>query len=223
MSRRRPPVVRAVVLVLCLSACASEPPSAGHERGRCRADRGCDDGLACWSERCVRPPGADCVAVGARLAAVESGDHAGRPRGAIVQQLTGACRTARLTAAEGACLIEATTDDELGRCPRALLPALAGDRRGCERLAAHVASLTRAELARRANLRSLLGPVIDQLGPTVTRSCVEDRWTDETKACVQDATGYDDGEACLDQLDPADRRALERRLTMLVKRGMAMP
>ncbi|MEZ4404744.1 MAG: hypothetical protein R3B06_32290 [Kofleriaceae bacterium] len=102
---------------------------AGAERGECRADGSCAVGLECWSERCVRPPGADCAAVAQRLVGYRVGNYATvEERAPVLAELAGACQAAQLTAREGACLTVAVGEDALLACPRVLVPALEAKR-----------------------------------------------------------------------------------------------
>ena len=109
------------------AACAHDPtgPTPGTERGACiegRAATACGAGLVCLSDRCVRPPGADCAAVASALTSLELGNYAApearRPK---EQAWSAKCEAEHVTLDEGACVIGARTIDELRRCPRPVM------------------------------------------------------------------------------------------------------
>ena len=108
-------------------------PVAGAERGACRADRGCDPGLTCLSDLCVRPPAADCAKVGETLAYILLDNYAPREerertRADIARQ----CQDQGLSVEDGQCLIRAKDRAEVRACPRGLG---FGD---CKRIVAHL-------------------------------------------------------------------------------------
>lgn len=106
-----------------LVACAGDDaqPAAGTERGAC-SKGACKAGLVCLSDRCVRPPGADCTAVAEALASLELGNYAPveqrRPKLAAYRAK---CEAALLTKEEGACVIAATTVEQLRACPKPVI------------------------------------------------------------------------------------------------------
>lgn len=114
-----------VSMVAAVACAASDEPDRGRERAPCRPDATCDVGLECWSELCVRPPSADCAPVARRLAAYRVGNYATPEQIApVVAELTKLCQRQRLTAREGACLVDAPDEDTLLECPRRVLPEL---------------------------------------------------------------------------------------------------
>ena len=166
----------------------------------------------------MRPEGADCRAVGERLASLKLGNYATREeREPEVRKWLTACEGDRLTRKEGRCIIEAPTEDEIAACPRPLVPELVGDPKGCEQIGERAAELLDSS---EGQLRPILN-VIDQVPDAVKKLCVDGRWSAEAKQCLREATTYRAAEPCLKKLDGADRRALERRFTALVKLGMA--
>lgn len=210
-----------IVVVLALAACgrAAGGPGAGEERGVCFQGGGCGDGLECWSERCVRPPPADCRAVGDRLASLTLGNYATREeREPAVSKWAAQCTALRLSHREGRCIVEAATEDDIAACPRPLVPELVGDPKGCERLGDHAAGLLEGAAERGGQLAPLLN-VLDEVPAAVKALCVGGRWAPEAKACLFQAGDHGAAEKCLALLDGGDRRALERKLTSLVKRG----
>jgi hypothetical protein len=117
-------VKRILLLVLVvLVACTRDQPAAapGNERAPCKAGS-CDPGLVCLSDRCVRPPGADCQQVAEALTSLELGNYAAaeerRPK---VTLYAGKCEAQHLTKDEGACVIAAKSVDQLRLCPKPVM------------------------------------------------------------------------------------------------------
>jgi hypothetical protein len=197
-------------------ACSSSDISVGVERAACGKAGECDEGLECWSERCVRPEGADCRAVGERIASSRLGNYATREeREPEVGTWQKACEAARLTKKEGRCIVEAAGEEEMAACERPLVPELVGDPKGCERVGDKAAEL----LAEAGGRLSPIRNVIDEVPAVVTGMCVDGRWKREAKECLMAAGTYGEAEKCVAMLDLGDRKAVERRLTQLVKKG----
>ncbi len=198
-------------------ACVSDVvPRPGEERAICKKDDRCDPRLECWSDRCVRPPPADCRAVGERLAAAKLGNYASREeREPVVAGLAVQCERAQLSRPEGRCLLEAGTENELAACPFPLLPELSADPEGCAKVGARAAELVRAGAAGDDEMAALL-PVIDRVPTTITALCVAGRWSMAAKTCMIEATAVDAASGCIDQLDDDDRRALDQQMEALI-------
>ena len=112
-----------LVALVALASCTGDPPAApGNEREPCKAKGACDKGLICLSDRCVRPPGADCTAVAESLTSMELGNYASiearRPKLAAYRAK---CEAQSLTKEEGACVIEARTVEQLRACPKPVM------------------------------------------------------------------------------------------------------
>jgi len=121
-------VIRVALLTLvALAGCGRGKAGSGAdgtERGACYGNGTCNAGLSCLSNRCVRPPGADCDAVAEALATLELGNYAPREqRKPKVVQIVAMCRAEHLTKDEGACLLDKQTKDELVACPKPLIVA----------------------------------------------------------------------------------------------------
>lgn len=182
----------------------------------CRKDATCDPGLECWSDRCVRPPLADCRAVGERLASVRLGNYAPREeREGVVRELHALCEREHVGKKEGRCLLEAATDDELAACPRPLLPELAGDEAGCTRMAEHALALLRTESPRDVEMAMIVG-IAGRAQAVIVEQCVARRWSPLAVRCLTEAKRLDDVEGCIDALDHDDRRALDRAMEDLL-------
>jgi len=209
--------VRWLCLAFVLGACTYDVvPRPGEERTICRKDGTCDPGLECWSERCVRPPLADCRAVGERLASVRLGNYAPREaREPTVRELQALCEQAHLGKREGRCLLEAQTEDALAACPRPLLPELAGDQEGCTRMTDHALALLRTESPRDVEMAMLAG-IAGRVKTVIVEQCVSRRWSPVAVRCVTEATSLDAVQGCLDALDRDDERALDRAMKELL-------
>src|SRR5512134_2617819 len=127
-------VLATLLAVLC--SCDSSGAKAGGggegtERGACYGNGSCNPGLLCLSNRCVRPPGADCDAVGEHLTSLELGNYAPKEQcNGRVLALAAVCRAQHMTKDEGACLLEKTSKDTLGYCPKPLIvPVMSEDDR----------------------------------------------------------------------------------------------
>ena len=114
-------IVALAVLVACTRDQPASAPRPGNERAACKAGS-CDPGLVCLSDRCVRPPGADCQQVGEALTSLELGNYASveerRPKVALY---AGKCEAQQLTKDEGACVIAAKSVDALRLCPKPVM------------------------------------------------------------------------------------------------------
>lgn len=154
--------------------------------------------------------------MGERLASLEMGNYATREeREPVVRKWEGKCLGARLTKKEGACIVEAAGEDEIAMCKRPLVPELEGDPKGCERVGEKAKVLLRGA---GGQLRPIVG-VIGEVPGVVKELCVEGRWGADAKRCLMEVQAYEEAERCIEMLDPGDRRAIERKLTSLVKRG----
>ena len=94
----------------CSKEAGSDRPTLGKERADCRLDKTCDPGLMCLSNLCVRPPPADCTAVGEGLASHDLGNYAEpEDRAPVVDKYKRACHKAMVSKEQGEC-IAATTE-----------------------------------------------------------------------------------------------------------------
>lgn len=134
---------RSIVLVaftLALAACkesASAPTApVGQERGDCRAGGGCDPGLECRSNLCVRPPPADCARIAEALSYLTLDNYTPREqRDAFLTDTRRQCEAMALSKDDGECLLRARAPSELRDCPR---PLGVGD---CAKIKAHLEQL----------------------------------------------------------------------------------
>jgi hypothetical protein len=192
-------------------------PRPGEERTVCKKDGSCDPGLECWSDRCVRPPAADCRAVAERLASVRLGNYAPREqREPTILELKALCERERVSKQEGRCLLEAQTEDELAACPRPVLPELAGDQEGCARMTQHALALLRRDAPRDTEMAMLVG-VAGRVTTVITDQCETRRWSPIAVRCLGEAESLDAIRGCIDTLDPDDRRALDDAMESLLE------
>lgn len=206
-----------LVSLLVASSCTYDiVPRPGEERTVCKKDGTCDPGLECWSERCVRPPAADCRAVAERLAAVRLGNYAPREqREPTIQEIQALCEKEHVSKKEGRCLLEAPTEDDLAACPRPVLPELAGDKVGCTRMTEHVIELLRRDTPQDMEMALLVG-ISGKLSTMITDQCVTRRWSPIAVRCLTEAASLDLFENCVDSLDKGDRRALDHAMEALI-------
>jgi hypothetical protein len=203
-----------------LAACTYDiVPRPGEERTACRKDGACDPGLECWSDRCVRPPAADCRAVAERLASVRLGNYAPREdREPAILEIKALCEKERVSKKEGRCLLEAQTEDQLAACPRPVLPELAGDKEGCTRMTEHALALLRRDAPKNVEMAMLVG-MAGRVQTVIVDQCVSRRWSPIAVRCLTEAASLDLVENCIDSLDADDRRALDDAMEHLVDEG----
>ena len=118
-----------IALLMCAAgaaACkqsASNAPSAplGQERGDCRPGGGCDPGLQCRSNLCVRPPPADCAEVALQVSYQMLDNYTPREqRDAFLAETRKQCEAMYLSKDDGDCLVRARSRAEMGQCPRTI-------------------------------------------------------------------------------------------------------
>ncbi|MEO7092937.1 MAG: hypothetical protein ABI175_06785 [Polyangiales bacterium] len=114
-------VALALALIAGCGRAAPPEPRPGDERAPCKAGT-CGAGLVCLSDRCVRPPGADCGQVAEALTSLELGNYAPlderRPK---VAAYRAKCESLNLTVDEGRCVIAAKTFEQLRACPKPVM------------------------------------------------------------------------------------------------------
>lgn len=114
---------RALLIVGALAGCRDAPgePSPGTERAPCNAGA-CTAGLVCLSDRCVRPPAADCTLVAEALTSLELGNYATpEERAPKVAAYRGKCEAQHLTIDEGRCVIAARSMTQLRDCAKPVM------------------------------------------------------------------------------------------------------
>jgi xanthine/CO dehydrogenase XdhC/CoxF family maturation factor len=182
---------------------------AGRERGDCRPDKGCDPGLLCLSDLCVRPPAADCIAVAESLASLELGNYAPREqRAAVVAVKRAACETAMVSKDEGKCLDAAHDKYAVAACVPRMFPDVAvgsGSAGGsCDAIAARM----RALIAKKDPAQDKM---IAAATAVVRASCAEDGWPESFKQCLL-ASVDADMRACESQMPPGLQQRMQDRM-----------
>jgi hypothetical protein len=206
-----------LVSLLGVASCTYDiVPRPGEERTACKKDGTCDPGLECWSDRCVRPPGADCRVVAERLASVRLGNYAPREqREPTIQEIQALCEKERLSKKDGRCLLEAEGEDALAACPRPLLPELAGDKEGCTRMTEHMLAVLRREGPKDTEMALILG-MATKVSAVIIDQCVTRRWSPIAIRCFGEAQTLEPVQDCIDALDHDDRRSLDNAMESLI-------
>ncbi len=203
-----------LVGLLAMSACDGGTSSGGGERAACRKDEPrCEPGLVCMSERCVRPPPADCAAVADSLVSIELGNYASREqRVALTPAKRAACEQARVSADEATCLGKATNLWSAATCVPRLFPKV--EATGCAPVVARI----RATIAGAVGNDPTATQMVDTATAVIAASCAEDGWPEEVRRCILEAPG--DGPEAMNQCEqvfpPALREKLEERMRSLV-------
>jgi hypothetical protein len=212
---------RALVALLMVAACGRAQPDPGAERGPCKDDHTCSNGLVCLSDLCVRPPAGDCGKVAEALAAVQlsgaSPDAA--EKAAAVASLRSQCESEQLSIDDATCLTSAKGAVAMSKCAHPILPELvelANDKSGCKAVGRRLEELTRAELAKTPD--DLMQKLLPKLGAAVVASCNEDGWNDGAKNCFASAADDDPNvvQRCLDQLTSTAQEKFMNRMSTLV-------
>ncbi len=123
--------MRLALILVVLAACGRRSSDDGDEiekqyadgteRGDCYGNGTCNDGLVCMSNLCVRPPGADCDAVVKHLGALLLDNYTPKPeRDRFATETLAECVDAKLSQADGQCLLDAKHRNLLSKCPRVI-------------------------------------------------------------------------------------------------------
>ena len=178
----------AAALVIGLFACQRHR-HAGDERQDCRPDHGCEPGLVCLSNLCVRPPAADCAHVAEALASGELGNYAPpQARAPLVAAKRAACEAAQVSKDEAACLDKAHDAWSQRQCVPRMFPETAATPGECAAIAMKVRALIAPNVAQ---VGSDAAHMVDKMMPILESSCEHDGWPPEIKRCIL-ATGPGD-------------------------------
>jgi hypothetical protein len=202
----------------------------GKERGDCIAPRTepgqpkdelaigtCDPGLLCLSNVCVRPPPADCTAIGELLTSFDLGNYAEpEERAPIVEKYKRACQKAYVSKEQGEC-IAATTDKFAAiKCAPLMFPELkpaAGKATGdCDQVMAKLEGFLRTSMDTQQNpqLQSMLTSILVALRD----SCDQDGWPAEFKKCILESGDNADAmSACNGQMPPEIQQKVTKRMS----------
>ncbi|HEY4056423.1 MAG TPA: hypothetical protein VGM39_07430 [Kofleriaceae bacterium] len=211
-------------------ATASSRPSDGTERGDCVAPTGgpkgagiggCDPGLVCLSNLCVRPPPADCEVVANQLTSFDLGNYAEpEQRAPLVAKYKTACEKAFVNKEQGACMAHANDVFAAKQCAPLMFPELSSANNGS---AATGTACAEAIASERAVLAKQLGgdpqssTMLDASMSVMLQACEQDKWPATLVACMKDAKALDDFAGC-NHLMPPD---LQQKLTERVSAAAA--
>lgn len=211
-------MVTCVTCVVGISACKQEPSAAaraapGKERGDCRADKTCDPGLLCLSGLCVRPPPADCEAVGEHLTSLELGNYAEpEDRAPVVARYKAACEKGYVSKEQGACIEKTDNKWAAMECAPEMFPETKASGTGdCGKVVAKL----RAAFARQAP--AVLDPqtqtMMAKAMNAIKDSCEQDGWPAALKRCILESSDTADAmTACDQQVPPALKTKMTERM-----------
>lgn len=165
------------------AAAGETRPALGKERGDCKPNKVCDKGLLCLSNLCVRPPPADCKAVGETLASMELGNYAEpETRAPVVAKYQAACDKAFVTKEQGECIDKATDKWTASQCAPDMFPEMKVEGTGdCVSIANNI---------RQQMMKGMSGAdpqtqqLFDKMVRVVKESCEQDGWPATFKSCV---------------------------------------
>jgi len=191
----------------------AERAPLGHERGDCRPNKGCDPGLLCLSNVCVRPPPAECQGLADQLASMELGNYAELDvRAPVVATYKAACEKAYVSKEEGACIEKATSKYDAAQCAPRMFPELASSGTGdCAQVVTKIRVTMMSQAG--ATLDPSMQQTVERILKAAQESCEQDAWPDALKKCVLDATGGIDAMgSCNAQTPPALQQKIQERL-----------
>lgn len=218
------------LVAFALAACQRDVPAggvAGKERSDCRPDKTCDTGLLCLSNLCVRPPPADCVAVGETLASMDLGNYAEpEERAPVVAKYRAQCEEVYVSKDEGACLDKAKDKWSAGQCAPRMFPEQASSGTGdCGKVATKIKSAMAQQAATFQNDKQMT-KWFETTIRVMQESCEQDRWPDALKKCALAANdssgGVDALQGCNQQMPPALQQKLQERMVAAMK-GLQQP
>ncbi|MCW5805201.1 MAG: hypothetical protein KIT31_22710 [Deltaproteobacteria bacterium] len=201
------------------------PGALGKERSDCRPDKTCDPGLLCLSNLCVRPPPADCAAVGEQLASLDLGNYAPvEERQPVVAKYQAQCEKVYVTKEQGQCLDKVRDRWMAGQCAPDLFPDLAAHKDGaCGQLTDKMTSAMLRVQGRYFEANPQMKKNLDASMKAYLQSCTEDQWPDALKKCVLGADlgshAYPQGmpPACNGQMVPELLQKLQQRISLAVQ------
>ncbi|MBA3463920.1 MAG: hypothetical protein H0T46_28445 [Deltaproteobacteria bacterium] len=215
-----------VAIVLVAGACqrdkadataAPERGSPGKERGDCKPNKVCDPGLLCLSNLCVRPPPADCKAIGEQLASIDLGNYAeAETRAPVVAKYTAACEKAYVSKEQGDCMEKATDKWSASQCAPDMFPELktAGGAGDC----ATIANRIRAQMGKQmSGADPQTAQLFTKMMTVIQTSCEQDKWPGPFKQCVLAAGDNQDSMNKCNGLMPAE---MQQKMTERMSKMM---
>ncbi len=218
-------------------------PANGKERGDCVAPKTepgvvkdefaigtCDPGLLCLSNLCVRPPPADCLAIGEQLTSFDLGNYAElEERAPVVDKYRRACMKAMVSKEQGECIAKATDKPGAFGCaplmfPEMGKPAEAGLGTGGE--CDQIMTTTREYMTK--SVGSTQDPqmvkMLEAVLVAMRESCEQDGWPASFKQCIL-AAGEDANarNGCNGQMPPDIKQTLTDRMTKIMQAQAPQP
>jgi hypothetical protein len=202
----------------------SNRPALGKERGDCKADKVCDPGLMCLSNLCVRPPPADCNAVGEGLASYDLGNYAEpEERAPVIARYKAACEKAHVTKEQGECFEKATDKTSAMMCAPFMFattkPAVgpgSGGGGDCAKVIARVRQTMQNQLSQITDPQTL--QMMNKAMTVMQESCEQDSWPDSFKTCIlQAGDGTDAMSQCNQQMPPDVQQKMADRMMQMMQ------
>jgi hypothetical protein len=193
-----------------------ERSALGKERGDCKPSKVCDPGLLCLSNLCVRPPPADCKAIGEQLASMELGNYAEvETRTPIVAKYTAACEKAYVSKEQGACMEKATDKWSASQCAPDMFPELkTTGGSDCQTIANRI----RAQMGKQmSSADPQTAQLFTKMMTVIQTSCEQDKWPNVFKQCVLAAGENQDSMNKCNNLMPAD---MQQKMTERMSKMM---
>ncbi|HVK83980.1 MAG TPA: hypothetical protein VM513_07725 [Kofleriaceae bacterium] len=221
-------LVAALTLFIgCTQSDAPPRAARGTERGDCRpaAEKGavgtCDPGLLCLSNLCVRPPPADCSAVGERLASFDLGNYAEPDaRVPVVAKYKAACEKAFVSKEQGDCIAKADSNWAAKDCAPAMFPELKStDTSLCGQVMVKIKALIDKQMGTTSADPST-AKLIAAMTDVMRQSCEQDGWPDALKQCLASANDDDAMTACNSQMPPSVQQKISERMQKAMSENM---
>lgn len=224
------------------SGASNAPPRAalGKERGDCVAPKQapgepkdefavgtCDPGLLCLSNVCVRPPPANCAAIGEQLASFELGNYAElEDRAPVVEKYKRACHKAMVSKEQGECIEKATDKAGAFQCAPLMFPEMGKPPEGGKGDCDQVMTITRGYMSK--TMGGTQDPqMVKMLEAAMTAmkdSCEQDGWPDSLKQCIVSAGDNTDAMTrCNGQMPPDIQQKLTDRMMKMVQQQTNQP
>lgn len=214
-----------VVSVLAAGACQRDKADAsagpersalGKERGDCKPNKVCDPGLWCLSNLCVRPPPADCKAIGEQLASIDLGNYAEvETRTPVVAKYTAACEKAYVTKEQGECIEKVSDTWGASQCAPDMFPELKSTGGSdCQTIANRI----RAQMGKQmSGADPQTTQLFNKMMTVIKTSCEQDGWPGPFKQCVLAAGENQDAMNKCNGLMPA---AMQQKMTERMSKMM---
>ena len=164
----------------------------------------------------MRPPGADCQAVGAHAASIELGNYAPvEARAPTLAKYVALCEQVHVTKEQGACLTETRDAWSAAQCVPAMYPEVKASGGDCAAIAGKIRSAIAAQMG--ASPDPQVRQMLDQVARALEPSCAQDGWPEPLKACLMASDG---SMASFDACDHLVPPALKARMAERMQQAM---